>query len=156
MIPAMIEAHLREHHPGFEHHTHDTAMTAQDLAAAEHVSGYRVAKPVVVKLDGRLAIAVVAAAERVRLGTLEEATATAAELVPESEFAASFQPCEAGAEPPLAVFGVPILVDEKLLGERRLLMPAGTHRDAIVLETHEWLLCEHAQPIANLGASAGR
>jgi Ala-tRNA(Pro) deacylase len=152
MMPAIVEMHLREHHPGFEHHTHEAVVTAQDLAAIEHVSGHRVAKPVVVKLDGRLAIAVVAAVDRVRLGILEEATATAAELVPEAELAAAFEPCEAGAEPPLAVFGVPILVDEKLLGERRLLMPAGTHRDAVVLDTHEWLTCEHVQPVPNLGA----
>jgi Ala-tRNA(Pro) deacylase len=152
MMPAMIVSHLREHHPRFEHHTHDNAMTAQDLAAVEHVSGYRVAKPVVVKLDGKLAIAVVAAADHVRLGTLEEATATRAELVRETEFGARFEPCEPGAEPPLALFGVPIFVDEKLLAERRLLMPAGTHRDAIMLDTHEWLRCEHAQAVANLGA----
>lgn len=151
MIPAMIELHLRERHPQFEHHPHRIAMTAQELAAADHVTGYRVAKPVVVKLDGRPAIAVVAATDRVSLGTLEEATATTVELVPETEFASMFQPCEAGAEPPLSVFGVPIFVDERLLHERRLLMPAGTHEDAVLLDTHEWLRCEHVQPIANLG-----
>jgi Ala-tRNA(Pro) deacylase len=152
MIPVMIEAHLRRHHPLFEHRTHGTAMTAQDLAAAEHVTGYRVAKPVVVKLDGKMALAVVAAADKVRLGVLEETTAAAAELVPENEFRAAFVPCEAGAEPPLALFDVPIFVDEKLLAERKLLMPAGTHEDAVLLDTHEWMLCEHAQAIANLGA----
>ena len=155
MIPAMIEAHLREHHPRYEHRSHDTAVTAQDLAQAEHVSGYRVAKPVVVKLDGRLAMAVIAAADRLRLGTLEEATAATAELAPESDFGDAFRPCETGAEPPLALFGVPILVDEKLLAERRLLMPAGTHEDAMALDTHEWIRCEQVQPIANLGIRAG-
>ncbi len=151
MIPVLIETHLREHHPDYEHHAHARAMTAQELAAAEHVSGYRVAKPVVVRLDGKLALAVGAATDRVSLGTLEEATAAAAELVPEAEFSGSFRPCEPGAEPPLALFGVPIFVDEKLLQEKKLLMPAGTHEDAIVLDMHEWIRCEGAQPVANLG-----
>lgn len=155
MIPAMIETHLRERHRVYEHHRHALALSAQELAATEHVSGFRVAKPVVVKLDGRLAIAVVAATDRVALGVLEEATAATAELVGEGEFAASFRPCEPGAEPPLALFGLPIFVDEKLLHEKKLLMPAGTHGDAIALDTHEWIQCEEVQPIANLGIRFG-
>jgi Ala-tRNA(Pro) deacylase len=151
----MIETHLREHHRVYEHHRHGVAMSAQELAAAEHVSGYRVAKAVVVKLDGKLALAVVAATDRVALGTLEEATASLAELVPESEFTGSFRPCEPGSEPPLAMFGLPIFVDEKLLHEKKLLMPAGTHEDAIALDTHEWIRCEEVQPIANLGIRNG-
>lgn len=155
MIPSLIESHLRSHHGGFEHHTHASAMTAQELAAAEHVSGYRVAKPVVVKLDGSLAIAVVAAPDRVSLGVLEEATGASAELVPEAEFAGRFVPCEAGAEPALSLFGLPIFADERLMHESRLVMPAGTHEDAVVLDTHEWMRCEKVQTIANLGARGG-
>ncbi len=152
MIPSMIESHLRKHHRDFEHHVHASAMTAQDLAAADHVTGYRVAKPVVVKLGGKLVIAVVSAAEKVALGVLEEATGEEAELVTETEFAPKFQPCEAGAEPALGIFGLPIFADEKFLHEDRVLMQAGTHEDSIVLDTHHWILCERIQPVANLGA----
>ncbi len=151
MIPPMIEAHLRLRHEGFEHHTHTTAMTAQDLAAAEHVSGRHVAKPVILRVDGQLAMAVVAAPEKVNLAAIEEATGARAELVPEQEFAGRFEPCEAGAEPPLALFGLPIFFDEKLERERFLVMQAGTHQDAVVLDAREWMNCEKAQPVANLG-----
>ncbi len=151
MIPTVIEAHLRENHRGFEYHHHESAMTAQDLAAADHVTGYQVAKPVVVKLGGRIALAVVSAAERVSLGMLEEATGERAELVPENEFAARFDPCEAGAEPPLALFGVPIFADEKFLHADKVLMQAGTHEDSVILDTHAWIVREHVQPVANLG-----
>ena len=151
MIPTMIEAHLRLRHQGFEHHTHSAAMTAQDLAAAEHVSGRRVAKPVVITIDGQFAIAVVAASERVNLGALEEATGRRAELAPEALFAQQFEPCEPGAQPPLALFGLPIFADQKLEQERWLVMPGGTHEDAIVLDTYEWMNCEKVQAIANLG-----
>lgn len=151
MIPTMIESHLRKHHRDFEHHVHASAMTAQDLAAADHVTGYRVAKPVVVKIGGRLAIAVVSAAEKVALGVLEEATGEQAELVPELEFAPQFSPCEAGAEPALGIFGMPIFADEKFLHEDKVVMQAGTHEDSIVLDTHHWILCERIQPVANLG-----
>lgn len=152
MIPSLIESHLRRHHRDFEHRVHPSVMTAQDLAAADHVTGYRVAKPVVVKVGGQLALAVVSAAERVALGVLEEATGEQAELVPENEFAAQFSPCEAGAEPALSLFGMPIFADEKFLHEDRVLMQAGTHEDSVLLDTHHWILCERIQPVANLGA----
>lgn len=151
MIPALVEAHLQERHPSHEHHHHITASTAQDLASAEHISGHRVAKPVVVRIDGELALAVVAASERVSIATLEDATGRAVELVHEPDFAAQFAPCATGAEPPLAIFDVPIFVDAKLLRERTLLMPGGTHEDAIVLDTDEWAACEGVQPVAGLG-----
>ncbi len=151
MIPTMVEAHLRLKHQGFEHHVHPAAMTAQELAAREHVSGRRVAKPVVIRRDGKLALAVVAASERLNLAALEEATGLPVELVGERDFASRFEPCERGAEPPLALFGVPIFMDSKLERERTLMMPAGSHEDAVLLDTHEWMVCERVQPVANLG-----
>jgi hypothetical protein len=33
-------------------------------------------------------------------------------------------------------------------------MPGGTHEDAIVLDTYEWMNCEKVQAIANLGVRA--
>lgn len=152
MIPVAIQEHLRQHHPGFEHHPHASAATAQDLAAAEHVTGHRVAKPVVVRIGDAPALAVVSAAERVRLSALEEALGRPVELVPEGEFAAWFTPCESGAEPPLAMFGLPIFVDAELAGARRLLMPAGTHQDAVVVDVDRWLECEQVQTMPDLGA----
>ena len=151
MIPTMIEAHLRQKHQGYQHHVHGTAKSAQALAASEHVSGRRVAKPVVIRMAGDLALAVVAASERLNLAALEEATGITAELVDEVDFESRFQPCERGSEPPLALFGVPIFMDSKLESEPLLLMPAGTHQDSILLDTHEWMACEHAQPVLNLG-----
>ncbi len=151
MIPTMIEAHLRLRHSGFEHHVHVPVMTAQELAAAEHVSGRRVMKTVVVRVHGELALAVVGASEKVNLGAIDEATGGSAELVSEAEFARRFLPCEAGAEPPFALFGLPIFVDEKVEREHTVLMPVGTHEDAVLLDTHEWINCEKAQPVANLG-----
>ncbi len=153
MIPTIVEEHLRKAHQGYEIHPHPVATSAQELAAREHVSGYRVAKPVAVLLDGRLAIAVVSAVERLRLGVLEEATgAQHAELVSEVELLAPFSPCDPGAEPPLALFGVPIFVDAKLAQADRIVMPGGTYRDAIILDTAEWMRCEQVQEVPNLGA----
>jgi Ala-tRNA(Pro) deacylase len=151
MIPATVETYLRSHHSGFAHHVHPVAMTAQERAHADHVTGRRVAKPVVVRLGGRMVLAVVRATDRLNLAALEEATGERAELVPEREFAGRFAPCEAGAEPPLALFGLPIFVDAALEAVPTLVMAAGTHHDAVELDTNAWMRAERAQPIGSLG-----
>lgn len=155
MIPDLIAEHLREHYGPFIHRTHPTAETARDLAAAEHVTGRRVAKTVLLRLGDDLAFAVVAASDRVNLSVLEEATGLAAELVAEQELQTLFTPCDTGAEPALALFGLPIFVDHALAREPWILMAAGTHQDAVVLRTSEWLWSEKVQPIVNLGVHQG-
>ncbi|HTP53211.1 MAG TPA: YbaK/EbsC family protein [Anaeromyxobacteraceae bacterium] len=151
MIPEPIEKYLDAHHLSFAHHEHPRAVAAQKLAAVEHVSGHRVAKPVVVMLDGWLAIAVVPAHRPVDLESLARATSsTKAELVPEAAFAQRFWPCERGAEPPLAMFGLPIYVDEALSREPFLVMRAGTHEDSIVVTTRDWMRSEGARALAGL------
>jgi len=152
MIPATVEAYLRRQHSGFAHHVHPIAMTAQERAAADHVTGRRVAKPVIVRLGGKLVIAVVRATDRLNLAALEEATGDRAELVAEQEFADRFAPCELGAEPPLALFGMPIFVDERIERVPTLVMAAGTHQDAVELDTNAWMRAEHVQPVSNLGS----
>jgi Ala-tRNA(Pro) deacylase len=152
MIPTMIDSYLRDHRVQFEHHVHGRAVTAQRLAAAEHVPGARIAKSVVVSVDGRLAIAVVSALQYVDAEALRAALrAREVHLVPEDRFAERFWPCEAGAEPPLSLFGVPIYVDAELAREPWLLMRGGTHEDAIRVDTDEWLLSEQARIVERLG-----
>ena len=152
MIPEHIDQYLRDHHPACEHSAHLRAVTAQRMAAAEHVRGGRVAKPVVVSLDGELALAVVAADRKVDLDVLALATGTIrAELCPEGEFADRFAPCEAGAEPPLSLFGMRIYVDAALASEPWVVMRGGTHEDAVRMGTDEWLDEENARVVQGLG-----
>ncbi len=109
MIPETIDRYLKEHHLAYEHTVHSRTVAAQRLAAAEHVTGDRIAKPVVVSVDGVLALAVVSATEKVDVEALRRATgAVRVELVPEQAFEGRFAPCEVGAEPPLGLFGLPL------------------------------------------------
>jgi Ala-tRNA(Pro) deacylase len=152
MIPERIERYLVDHHLPFVHTTHVRAVAAQRFAAAEHVPGDRIAKPVVVRVDGELALAVVSATQRVDVEELARALgAQKVELVPEHEFEGRFEPCEVGAEPPLRLFGLPIYVDANLARMTRLVMRGGTHEDALELDTDEWMRSEHATPVEGLG-----
>ena len=154
MIPTMIDAYMRDHGLRYEHYVHGRAVTAQRLAAAEHVTGTRVAKVVVLSVDGRMALAVVPAPCYADLTSLRRTLGAAeVELVPEGEFSDRFWPCEAGAEPPLSVFGVPLYVDAQLAREPWLLMRGGTHEDALLVDMDEWLLSERARIVDGLATT---
>ncbi|MBI5067205.1 MAG: YbaK/EbsC family protein [Deltaproteobacteria bacterium] len=153
MIPMQIEQYLTEHGLPYEPHNHHRAVTADRMAAAEHTSGSKVAKVVVVRADGELALAVVAASQHLDAERLRMAMgARVLTLAPEESFSQRFAPCETGAEPPLALFGLPIFVDSRLALEPRILMRAGTHEDAIEMFTDDWLLSERARIVDGLGA----
>jgi Ala-tRNA(Pro) deacylase len=154
MIPVQIEKYLREHRLPFEPHVHKRAVAAQRLAAAEHVPGARVAKVVVARADGELCLAVIAASQHLDAERLRTAVgARLVSLAPEQSFADRFVPCEPGAEPPLGLFGLPIFVDAQLALEPKILMRAGTHEDAIEVQTDDWLLSEHVRIVDGLGTA---
>src|SRR5207249_7217554 len=114
---------------------HDTTYTAQDLAAAEHIPGRKVIKPVIVKADGQFVMCALPASHRVDLDTLRaQLQANDVELADEMELAKIFLDCEIGAEPPIGrLFGMPTIMDESLFADDRVTFQAGTHRDAVTM-----------------------
>ena len=114
---------------------HDTTYTAQDLAAAEHLPGRKVIKPVVVKADGQFVMCAVPASHRVDLDTLRnQLQAGDVSLAEEEELATLFKGCELGAEPPIGrIFGMPTIMDESLFADERVTFQAGTHQDAVTM-----------------------
>lgn len=115
---------------------HSTAYTAQEVAASAHISGNEVAKTVMVKLDGAMAMAVLRASDKVDLDLLRGAAgAKKAELAVEEEFRGLFPGVEVGAMPPFGnLYGMPVFVEESLSRDERIAFNAGTHRDLIQLD----------------------
>lgn len=74
--------------------THSPAFTAQEVAQAAHVPGKNMAKTVIVRLDGELAVVVLPASARLSLDLLEETTgARRVELASERDFRDAFPGC---------------------------------------------------------------
>ena len=116
-----------------EHRVHPTAITAQQVAAAERIPGTVVAKTVVVKADNQFVMAVLPASAKVDFPVLRETLrAKELRLAKEAELESLFPDSEVGAMPPFGnLYGLPIYADESLAGDRAILFNAGTHRDAI-------------------------
>ncbi len=113
--------------------SHSKAYTAQGIAAVAHISGRELAKTVIVKLDGDLAMAVLPASYQVDLDSLRRNTGVReAELATESEFKRHFPDCETGAMPPFGnLYGVPVYADESLTEDHEIAFNAGSHYELI-------------------------
>ncbi|MGA7892018.1 MAG: YbaK/EbsC family protein [Candidatus Sulfotelmatobacter sp.] len=116
--------------------SHSLAYTAQGVAALTHISGKELAKTVIVKIDGDLAMAVVPASRHVDLRLLKRATgARTVELASEQEFKDKFPDCEAGAMPPFGnLYGMAVYADESLTSNKEITFNAGTHRDLLRMD----------------------
>lgn len=110
---------------------HDKAYTSGEIAHAAHVPGRELAKTVIVKLDGRLAMVVLPSPERVDLDLVKAATgAESAELASEAEFSEHFPECETGAMPPFGnLYDMQVYVDESLAADSEIAFNAGTHTE---------------------------
>ena len=115
--------------------THSPAFTAQEIAAAAHVRGEEMAKTVIVKVDGKLAMVVLPAAQKVDVALLRDrAGARKVEIATESDFSSTFPECELGAMPPFGnLYGIDVYVASRLAEDDEIVFNAGSHIELIRL-----------------------
>ncbi len=144
MIPESIIQYLHRNHVPYVRRPHLRAITAQALAQSLHVSGFQVAKSVLLHMQDRLWLCVASAPDILDLDRVAAVVgARRVRLADESEFAALFPQCEVGAEPPFGqLYGLPVVVDEHLARAERLLFRAGSHEEAIELRFEDFLELE--------------
>jgi Ala-tRNA(Pro) deacylase len=113
--------------------SHSVAYTAQGIAALTLISGKELAKTVIVKLNGSLAMAVLPASSQVDLSRLKTVTgATNAALASEQEFKDKFPDCQTGAMPPFGnLYDMPVFADESLTRDKEIAFNAGSHLELI-------------------------
>jgi Ala-tRNA(Pro) deacylase len=131
MSEPRLQRYLHEQGIGFETIHHARTQTAHDTALSARVDDRDFAKTVIVRLDSSIAMVVLAADRRLDLAALGLATGSeTAELVQESEFAALFPDCEAGAMPPFGnLYGLDVYVDDVLSDDEEIAFNAGTHTE---------------------------
>ncbi len=114
---------------------HSQAFTAQEIAASAHLSGQELAKSVVVRLDGRTALVVLPASQRVDFDALKTQTgANEVRLATEQEFRDTFPDCELGAMPPFGnLYGLDVFVSKRLAEDEQIAFNACSHTELIQL-----------------------
>jgi len=115
--------------------SHSVAYTAGGIAALTHIPGKELAKTVIVRVDDKLAMAVVSASQHVDLELLKAATnARTVQLATEDAFKDRFPDCETGAMPPFGnLYGMDVFADESLARDKDIAFNAGSHRELVRL-----------------------
>ena len=121
--------------------SHSKAYTAPEIAASAHIPGRELAKTVMIKVDGKMAMAVLPASHQVELGLLRETTGAATvELASEDDFVRLFPDCEAGAMPPFGnLYGLDTYVADKLADDEEIAFNAGNHTELIRMSYEDFV-----------------
>lgn len=130
-----LEAYLRENGVPYQSQHHPRAITAQEVAATEHVPGKMFAKTVmVVPADEEKAVMLVLPAPH-HVNPEKAAAALGASevrLAGEEDFESAFPDCEVGAMPPFGnLYDVPVYADRTLAEDETIVFRAGTHTDTM-------------------------
>jgi Ala-tRNA(Pro) deacylase len=130
-----LQEFLDQHQVKYVTIRHSPAYTAQEVAASAHIPGKELAKTVMVKLDGRLAMAVLPASSQVNFARLKNTAGVShAELASEREFRDLFPECDVGAMPPFGnLYGMEVFVAESLADDEEIAFNAGTHTELMRL-----------------------
>jgi len=119
---------------------HPARYTAQEVAAAEHITGEEVAKVVILKAEGCHAMCILPATCAVDMKKAKKALGVGkVQLAGEDEIAGIFPDCEVGAMPPFgAEYDLQTYVDQRLAEDEKILIPAGTHEDSVLLAWEDY------------------
>lgn len=129
--------------------SHSPTYTAQETAQSAHVPGRKMAKTVLVLIDGAITMAVVPATKEVDLELLRrQANAQEVRLAPEADFSDRFVGCQLGSAPPFGnLFGVQTYIDISLIRRDEIAFTAGAHTEIIIMKTADYLRLVHPRPL---------
>lgn len=131
---------LAQHDVEFETHEHAPAETARATARAEGVDPRTFAKVVAMRGDGRTALVVIDAVDRVDLHKARRALdAGDVRLLSEAELAELAPDCELGAVPAVgALYGIDVVADHAVRDDRDISFNAGSHRFSVRVDRADW------------------
>ena len=115
--------------------THSPAFTTQEIAASAHIRGRELAKTVMIKIDGKMAMAVLPASYKVDFDLLKDSIkAGEIDLATESDFKDLFGECDVGAMPPFGnLYGMDVYAAESLAEDEEIAFNSGSHTELIKL-----------------------
>ena len=114
---------------------HSLAFTAQEIAASAHIKGTDMAKTVLIKIDGKMAMFVLPASYKVNFDQLQETLGTTnIRLANEVEFKDKFSDCDVGAMPPFGnLYGLDVYAADILAKDEQIAFNACSHTELIQL-----------------------
>jgi Ala-tRNA(Pro) deacylase len=120
---------------------HAAASTSQRIAATSHIPGKELAKTVMLKVDGKMAMAVLPSSSNINFESFKRAAkAEKVELASELAFINLFPDCEVGAMPPFGnLYGMDVYVADILSNDEEIAFNAGTHTELIRMAYNDFV-----------------
>ncbi len=139
-IATSLRAYLDAQGVAYEIISHKPAMTALAAARSAGIDGACMAKAVVLEDEsGRYVLALVPASHHLRLRELDRTLERHVGLATEKELPAIFSDCALGAVPPMgAPYGVEVVVDDSLSGQRDIYFEGGDHCTLVHVQGHDF------------------
>lgn len=121
--------------------SHSSAYTAQEIAARAHIRGRELAKTVLLKIDGKMVMAVLPASYKIIFEQLaKELNTSNVRLAYEQEFMDKFPDCEIGAMPPFGnLYGMEVFVAKSLMQDEEISFNACSHTELIKLSLKDFV-----------------
>ena len=112
---------------------HSPTYTAREVAQSLHIKGHKVAKTVIVLIEGKMAMAVIPGNRSIDFDYFrKEIGAKKIELASEGQFKDIFPDCEIGAMPPFGnLYGMEVYVDQHLTDDEDIFFNACSHSELI-------------------------
>ena len=135
-----LKAFLDDNHIEYIVISHSQAFTAQKIAASAHIKGRDLAKTVMIKIDGKMAMVVLPASRSVDFNFLKEVLGRKNIIMAtESEFKDLFPSCETGAMPPFGnLYQMDVFVDQSLAGDHEISFNAGSHTELVKMQYSDY------------------
>lgn len=132
-IPRTLKSRLDREHIHYDILAHAQTDRARAVAEMLHLPKESMAKVVIVNVQERFVTMVLPATTKIDFQRLRGMFGThRVRLATEEELAQLFPDCEVGAMPPLGtLYGLPVYVDQSLIGDEEILFDGGTHSEAI-------------------------
>jgi Ala-tRNA(Pro) deacylase len=140
MPDTKLREFLEKERVRYETIRHAPTYTSQKTAASAHIPGKELAKTVMIRVAGQLAMAVLPAPAQVDFRRLSAALDGAeVELADEGDFRTTFPGCEVGAMPPFGnLYGMAVYVDQQLSKDPAIAFNACTHTELIRLSYEDY------------------
>ena len=150
-IPSRITDFMEKSDISYSHILHPPEIKAEDMAKKIHCARHEVAKVIAVHLDGRDAVLIIPASDRLDNALIHESLGSKRmELFTEKELSLRFRDCETGAMSVFGnLYGLEIIVSDSLLEDSDIYFNAGTHSDAIRCKMSDFIKITNPR-IANI------
>ena len=112
---------------------HSPAYTAREVAQSLHIKGHKVAKTVIIFIEGTMAMAVMPANRSIDFDHFRKSIGEKEiKLATEGQFKDAFPDCEVGAMPPFGnLYGMEVYADEHLTEDEDIFFNACSHSELV-------------------------